>query len=145
MHNNTTPDELTPTTTSTSSAAAPRPVDPDLEDKLHLIAEAALDRKAQDLLVLDVRGLVTYTDYLIVCSGTNDRQVRAIANNVQAEMAEIGYRPLGLEGKSQANWVVIDYGDYVVHIFHVDARETYSLDKLWNDARRLPIPAAQDA
>lgn len=141
MRDNTRPQETPPTS---SSAATPRPVDPDLEDKLHLIAEAALDRKAQDLLVLDVRGLVTYTDYLIVCSGNTDRQVRAIAENVQAEMAEIGYRPLGVEGKSQANWMIIDYGDYVVHVFHTEARETYNLEKLWSDAPRLPIPSAAE-
>ena len=114
-------------------------LDKHIEGLLGVIIESALNKKAQDLKLLDVRGLVSYTDYFIICSGASDRQVKAIAEAIIGEMRELNYKPLGVEGLSMGNWVVIDFGDYVVHIFHEEERENYALEKLWSDAPRLPV------
>ena len=114
-------------------------LDKKIEGLLGVIIEAALNKKAQDLKLLDVRGLVSYTDYFVICSGASDRQVKAIADAIVDEMRDLNYRPLGLEGLAQGIWVVIDFGDYVIHIFHEDERENYALEKLWSDAPRLPV------
>ena len=115
-------------------------IDEQIEGLLIVLVEAALNKKAKDLQILDVRGLVSYTDYFVVCSGTNDRQVKAIADAVLGEMRELNYRPLGIEGLNSGRWVVIDFGDYVVHVFHDEERENYAIEKLWSDAPRLPVP-----
>jgi len=113
--------------------------DPRIEGLAYACAEAALDKKALDVLILDVRRLVSYTDYFILASGRNERQVAAIADAILQEMVQLGYRPTGREGLSQGLWGVLDYGDLVVHIFREDERERYSLERLWSDAPRLPL------
>jgi len=108
-----------------------------------VIADAAWEVKALGLKVLDVRGLVSYADFLVLCSGTSDRHVAAIAAGIEKSLRPEKIRPLGVEGKERGRWVLMDYGDVVVHIFHDPERDVYGLDSLWVDAPELPLEAPE--
>ena len=102
------------------------------------VAEAALDKKAARIEIIDVRGKVDYTDYVIVMSGRSDRQVAAIARGIEEDVKhKYGARCSGVEGLPQGNWVLLDFGDVVAHIFHQDTRGYYDLEALWLDADRV--------
>ncbi len=103
------------------------------------IADAAWSTKALDLKILDVRNLVSYADFFVICAGRSDRQVQAIAQNIADELRQVGFRPLGVEGLAHGLWVLMDYGDIIVHIFHLSEREEYGLEQIWKDAPCLPI------
>ena len=103
------------------------------------VALAAEDIQAKDLLVLDLTDLTSFTDYFIICSGKSDTQVRAIADSITKKLKEKGRLPLGSEGYDQGEWILIDYGDVVAHIFYQDVREFYNLEKLWADAARMIV------
>lgn len=99
------------------------------------IAQIALDRKAIDVRVLDVREIVSYTDFLVICSGNTDRQTRAIQAAVHKELKDAeGLLPRRAEGEREARWILLDYLDCVVHIFTPDARDFYRLEQLWGEA-----------
>jgi ribosome-associated protein len=108
------------------------------------IATAALDKKAVGLEVLDVAGRVDYADFLVLMTGRSDRQVQALAQGIEAALREKGKRPLSVEGLPHASWVLMDFGDVVVHVFQDEARTSYDLDGLWMDARRIPLPIPED-
>jgi ribosome-associated protein len=97
-------------------------------------AEAALDRKAEDVVALDVAGLSSFTDVFVIASGSSDRHVKAVADAVVERAARLGRRPLGLEGYEGGEWVLIDLDDVVVHVFRQAKREEYDLERLWGDA-----------
>ena len=97
-------------------------------------AESALDRKASDVIALDLRGVSSATDYFVLATGNSDIQVRAIAESVMEALKIQGVRPLHVEGLDRARWVLLDFVDFVVHIFHPQAREFYQLERLWGDA-----------
>jgi ribosome-associated protein len=99
--------------------------------------EAARDRKGKDLLVLDLRGLSTATDFFLLVTGTSDIHVRSVAEHLIDELKGAGIRPDHVEGLRGGRWVLIDYIDFVVHVFHPAAREFYQLEDLWGDAARL--------
>lgn len=104
------------------------------------IAEAGLDRKALNVEIIDVAGKVDYTDFVVVMSGRSDRQVSALAKNLEGDIAaKTGARCLSVEGLPQASWVLMDFGDVIVHIFHEDTRGYYDLESLWIDATRVPV------
>ncbi len=104
-------------------------------------ALSALSRKAEQLVILDVRELVSYAQYFIICHGRSSRQVAAIADAVRSDIkTEYGELPLGLEGLQAGRWVLVDYGDVVVHVFDEHQRIFYDLEALWVDAPRLPLP-----
>lgn len=104
------------------------------------IGAVALDKKASRVEIIDVRDKIDYTDYIIVMSGRSDRQVAALARHIETELAsKHGIKPLSSEGMPQASWVLIDYGDVVVHIFHDDTRAYYDLESLWMDAARIAM------
>jgi ribosome-associated protein len=108
------------------------------------VAEAALDKKAARIEIIDVRGKVDYTDYVIVMSGRSDRQVAAIARGIEEDLKhKHGTRCAGVEGLPQGNWVLLDFGDVVVHIFHQDTRGYYDLEALWLDADRVEFEGQQ--
>ena len=109
-----------------------------------LCAEAADDKKAFDVLILDLRGLTFIADYFVICSASNTTQVGAVADWIGHRLAEASIRPSHIEGEGEANWVLIDYGDVVVHVFEDRTRMHYSLEKLWGDAPRVPV-AVQSA
>lgn len=105
------------------------------------IAIAALDKKAVGLEVLDVAGKVDYADFLVLMSGRSDRQVVALSQSIEETLRKKGRRALSVEGLPHANWVLMDFGDVVVHVFQDDARHLYDIEGLWVDARRIPVPA----
>lgn len=109
-------------------------------EKTLLLAKFALDRKACDLVVLDVRELTSVADYFIICSGRSDRQVQSIAQGLQENGAEEGFRPFAVEGIQRGHWVLMDYSDVIVHIFYEPVREFYDLDGLWGHAPRARLP-----
>ena len=104
-----------------------------------LCADAAGNKKAFDILILDLRGLTYVADYFVICSGSNLTQVSAISDGVGQALAEAGIHPSHVEGGPDARWVLMDYGDVVVHIFDEQTRIYYSLEKLWSDAPRIPL------
>lgn len=104
------------------------------------IAVAALEKKASGLEVIDVAGKVDYADFLVLMSGRSDRHVTALANAIEESLRKKNKRALAVEGLPHANWVLMDFGDVVVHVFQDDARAAYDIDGLWMDARRLPVP-----
>ncbi|HEX5655582.1 MAG TPA: ribosome silencing factor [Polyangiales bacterium] len=103
------------------------------------IATAALDKKAQDVEIIDVTGKVDYADFVVVMSATSDRQANAIAKNIDIELSRNKHKANSIEGLPQGAWVLMDYGDVVVHIFHEDTRGYYDLEALWYDAERVEI------
>lgn len=109
------------------------------------IAMAALDKKAVGIEILDVAGRVDYADFLVLMSGRSDRHTAALASGIEDALRKINLRPLSVEGLPHANWVLMDFGDVVVHVFQDDARSAYDLEGLWMDAQRLPLPAERGA
>ena len=105
----------------------------------------ALDKKALEPALLDVRNATSYTDYILLLSGRSDRQVQAVADGVLEAMQDEGCKPLGVEGDSQGHWVLLDFGDVVVHVFYHPLREFYDLEGLWLDAPRVPLEVPPDA
>lgn len=104
------------------------------------IAQLVLDKKAKDVLILDVRGMTSYADYFVIASGESDRQVSAMADNVLSEMKQAeNLRPIGHEGTETGQWVLIDYGEVVVHLFFEEVRAFYDLEGLWADAAREQV------
>lgn len=102
--------------------------------------EAALDKKAYDLVVLEVEHLNSIADYFLIATGRSDVQVQAIARGIEERMTQESERPLAIEGLGHGHWVVLDYVDVVVHLFFEPAREFYRLDHNWTDARAVPLP-----
>ncbi len=113
---------------------------PDEEKLARLCAAAASDKKAESLVVLDMQGISSFTDYLVICSGSSEPQIKAIAAAIREQVREtLGRRPLSEDGNPISQWVIIDYGSVIVHVFHTDKRSYYGLENLWSDARRLEI------
>jgi ribosome-associated protein len=105
-------------------------------------ADAAADKKARDIVVIDMRGIVVYTDYLVVCTGTTPRQTKAIADEVRRVLKEDhGVKVRRVEGEREAEWILMDYLDIVVHLFTPQAREFYRLDRLWGEAPQQVLEA----
>ena len=101
---------------------------------------AAEDKKVVDLVVLDLRKAAGFTDYFVICSGTNARQVRAIADNVMELLAADGAKPAHVEGYDRSEWVLLDYFDFIVHVFGPETRLFYGLERLWGNAERVELP-----
>lgn len=116
----------------------------DSREKALEIAGLALKKKAHDLRVLDMAGLVTFTDYFVICSGRNVQQVRAVVESVGEGLSKRKIKPGGVEGMGYAHWVLMDYGDVIIHVFEEQTREYYGLDKLWLDAPEVPVDENQD-
>lgn len=115
------------------------PIEP--EDVATALAKVALDKKASDLVILDMKGLVDYCDVFVICSAGNRRQVQAIAEAVRVHgKRELGLKSHAIEGLEAARWVLVDFGDVVVHVFDQPLRGFYNLDGLWSDARHLEAP-----
>jgi ribosome-associated protein len=102
-------------------------------------AEAALSKKAADLTALDLRDLDGVCDYFLLCSASSEVQVKAVAEAVEEKLREQGYRPWHVEGREGRRWVLLDYVEFVVHVFHEKTREYYMLDRLWGDARSVDL------
>ncbi|HWT02043.1 MAG TPA: ribosome silencing factor [Pyrinomonadaceae bacterium] len=112
-----------------------------LDERICAALNAAADKKALEMVVLDLREVASFTDYFLITSGTNVRQVQAIADEVVEQLKKQGTRPARVEGYNAAEWVLVDYGDFILHVFEDKARRFYDLERLWRDARRVPLPA----
>lgn len=106
------------------------------------IAEAALDKQATSVEIMNIAQKVSYADYVVICSGRSSRQVEAIVNGVEVALRALSKHPLGIEGKQGGQWVLMDYGDVVFHVFEDQNRGFYDLDGLWIDAERVPLREA---
>jgi ribosome-associated protein len=121
-------------------AAAPTPF-AELDPEVQLAIRCAADKKAFDMVALDLRDIASFTEFFIIASGSNQRQVQAIADEINEQLKkQLATRPVRIEGYNSAEWVLLDYGDFVVHIFNGDSREFYDLARLWRDARRVEVP-----
>lgn len=114
-------------------------------EKALLLTRFALDKKACDLVVLDVHEHTSIADYFIVCSGRSDRQVQSIAQGIEENAADEGFKPFAAEGTQRGHWALIDFSDVIVHVFYEPVREFYDLDGLWGHApkAKLPEPVAK--
>ena len=104
-----------------------------------LAAEAALDKNAEDVRLVDLREHGAYADFLVVCSGSSDRQISAIADSVEKALKDAGQKPVGSEGHAGGRWVLLDFGDVVIHVFHQEERPVYDLEGLWADAPQTKV------
>src|SRR4029077_11774416 len=110
----------------------------ELKQQVAAAIQACLEKKAEELSILEMeKGSGAFTDYFVLCSGTNPRQVQAIADEVELQLKKMDLRPTHVEGYNQAEWVLIDYVDFVVHVFSEKARKFYDLERLWKSAKRL--------
>ena len=105
-----------------------------------VIADGLLDKKGKDVVILDVRGLTTLTDYFVVCHGTSETQIKALADSVEDKTLEkLGEKPWKREGFDARRWIILDYVTVVVHIFSAEKREFYGIERMWNDAKRIEV------
>jgi ribosome-associated protein len=111
---------------------------------LRIAAAAADSKQAEDLVALDVSGPLPLTDIFLLASGRNERNVLAIASEIEDKLIEAGTKPLRREGRTEGRWVLIDFGDLVVHVFHDEERMYYSLERLWKDCPVLPLDLPSD-
>ncbi len=109
----------------------------DAADLAHRIVEIASDKKGNDIVMLRTAELTSMADFFVICSGRSDRQVNALASAIVGELRDDGIRPLGLEGRQSARWVLLDYGSVIVHVFAPEEREYYGLERLWSKAARV--------
>ncbi len=108
-----------------------------LPEQIELAVHAAEEKKALDLIVLDLRKAAGFTDYFVICSGTNSRQIRAIADSVIDALGEAGEKPAHTEGYDRSEWILLDYFDFIVHVFAPDTRAFYGLERLWGNAEQI--------
>ncbi|MBA3269641.1 MAG: ribosome silencing factor [Acidobacteria bacterium] len=119
----------------TKKAATPR-----LPSQLKTAVEAARGKKATEALVLDLRKTAAFTDFFLICTGSNPRQVHAIADGIEEALKAKKVRPTHVEGYQRAEWILLDYFDFVVHVFSTNARQFYGLDRLWGEAIKIELP-----
>lgn len=110
-------------------------------ERAEAAVQAAIEKKGEQILLLDLEGLSSFADHFVIASGTSIRQVQAIAESIVVRLKAEGLRPLSVEGESEGRWIVIDYGDLIAHVFLDTIRDFYRLEELWAKAKRLPIPA----
>jgi ribosome-associated protein len=114
----------------------------DSEKLARMCAAAAMDKKAESLVLLDLRGVSTFTDFFLICSGTSEPQLKAISSSIRERVREeLGMRPTAEDGYPTSQWVVLDFSDVICHLFLSEKREFYDLENLWSDAKRVAIGA----
>ena len=114
-------------------------MDEELMEVARGIVEVTWELKGLNTVVIDLRGRVSYTDFVIVTTGTSERHVNALAKRVDEAMTEAGRKPLGMEGTDQGQWALLDYGDVIVHVFNKMSRQEYDLERMWSEAPRLEL------
>lgn len=114
------------------------------KEKAQAMAEAAYDKKAEDIVLLEMIELSDFTDYFIICSADSSRGVKTIVENIEIKCKELGTKVLGVEGLKESRWVLIDAGDIIVHVFHDPIRSEYDIESLWNEAPRVELPFVQE-
>ena len=131
----------TPLATGREAAAQGVECAEELDERICTALRAASDKKALELVVLDLREVASFTDYFLITSGTNVRQVQAIADEVVERLKKQGTPAARVEGYNTAEWILLDYGDFIVHVFEDKARRFYDLERLWRDAAKVSLPA----
>ncbi|MCU1267697.1 MAG: iojap-related protein [Acidobacteria bacterium] len=111
-----------------------------LDERILIALHAASDKKALDLILLDLREIATFTDYFLITSGANQRQVQAIADEVVDKLKKAGSPAARIEGYRTAEWILVDYGDFVLHVFEEKSRKFYDLERLWRESKRVELP-----
>lgn len=111
---------------------------------LDLIAQTIYDKKGMNILALDVRGISTLTDYFLIAEGNVDRHVRSMAMTLKASLSELGLHPYHIDGQKEGDWVVMDYGDIVIHLLIPDLRERYALEELWKESKIIDVAIKVD-
>ncbi|MBA3355336.1 MAG: ribosome silencing factor [Pyrinomonadaceae bacterium] len=112
----------------------------ELDERIQGALQAANDKKALDLVVLDLREIATFTDYFVIASGNNERQVQAISDGVFEKLKKSGTAAARVEGYQSAEWILLDYGDFIVHVFSDKARKFYDLERLWRESKSIALP-----
>ncbi|MCM3869849.1 MAG: ribosome silencing factor [Pyrinomonadaceae bacterium] len=142
MNDNSTAKErsLNPTTHSELKPIAKAGVSEELDERILGALQAASDKKALDLVVLDLREVATFTDHFVIVSGNNERQVQAISDEVFEKLKKSGTAAARVEGYKSAEWILLDYGDFIVHVFLDKARKFYDLERLWRESKRIVLP-----
>jgi ribosome-associated protein len=113
----------------------------ELDPQLQLAIRCASDKKAYNMVALDLRSIASFTEFFFISSGSNQRQVQAIADEISEQLKkQLSTRANRIEGYNTAEWVLLDYGDFIVHVFNEESREFYDLERLWRDARKVQIP-----
>lgn len=113
----------------------------DLDAEVKLAIECASEKKAFDLAALDLREIASFAEFFVICSGANQRQVQAISDEIEEQLKkQLQSRPVRIEGYRAADWILMDYGDFIIHIFEQKMREFYDLERLWRDAKKVEIP-----
>jgi ribosome-associated protein len=113
----------------------------ELDPEVQLAIRSASEKKAFDMIALDLRNIASFTEYFIIASGANQRQVQAIADAINEQLKkQLDRRPVRVEGYNAAEWVLLDYGDFIAHIFSHESRDFYDLARLWRDARKVELP-----
>ena len=142
-HNSTVKEQsLHPTTTAASQlkAVVKEPEPAQLDERMLTVLEAAAEKKAINSVVLDLREIASFTDYFVITSGTNERQVQAISDEIVETLKKAGTSAARVEGYKTAEWILLDYGDFVVHVFDEKARTFYDLERLWRESKRVELP-----
>jgi ribosome-associated protein len=142
-HNSTAKEQsLHPTTSAASQlkAVTKEPEPPPLDERMVTALEAAAEKKAINSVVLDLREIASFTDYFVITSGTNERQVQAISDEIVETLKRAGSAAARVEGYKTAEWILLDYGDFVVHVFDEKARTFYDLERLWRESKRVELP-----
>jgi len=120
--------------------APTKPVKAELDERIRMALSAASEKKAINNVVLDLREIASFTDYFMITSGTNERQVQAISDEVVETLKKAGTPAARVEGYKTAEWILLDYGDFVVHVFDEKARKFYDLERLWRESQRVELP-----
>jgi ribosome-associated protein len=113
----------------------------DLDERVLAALHAASEKKAIEPVVLDLRDIASFTDYFVIVSGQNERQVQAISDEIYEQLKKAGEAAARVEGYKTAEWILLDYGDFVVHVFEQKARKFYDLERLWRESKRVELPA----
>ncbi|HJX90307.1 MAG TPA: ribosome silencing factor [Pyrinomonadaceae bacterium] len=111
-----------------------------LDERVLAALHAAADKKALDVVVLDLREIASFTDFFVITSGANERQVQAISDEVYESLKKAGSKAARVEGYKTAEWILLDYGDFIVHVFEQKARQFYDLERLWRESKRVELP-----
>ncbi len=142
-HNSTAKEQALYPTTTGSLQLKPTPKEQrpaELDERILMALNAASEKKAIDIVVLDLRDIASFTDYFVISSGSNERQVQAISDGVVETLKKAGTAAARIEGYKTAEWILLDYGDFVVHVFDEKARRFYDLERLWRESKRLDLP-----
>lgn len=143
-HNSTVKEQSLQPVISGGPQLRPLPKEPatgEIDERILMAIHAAGEKKAIDIVVLDLREIATFTDYFVITSGTNERQVQAISDGVVDTLKKAGTPAARVEGYKTAEWILLDYGDFVVHVFADKARKFYDLERLWRESKRVELPA----